>query len=593
MHTSPLRKLSALLLCAGVIGLAVPRGYGQSGTVSADPPDQALASAANESSAGEASIAKQTVDAVGQAASDVGGSFRSGGQSALAQGRRLWHEALLPAVQRMAASIPLLLKGLLLLLAFWLAGRLAGGGVRRLLDLTHLDERAVRDWGLEGLLKRPDGQPRSLSALLGGCVKWILLLFGFVAFFNALNLTLVAAPLQRVLDSIVGIVPQLLKAGVILVVYWAIATLVRVALTRILKGLKFDERAGRRLAAADDTADRAAPSAMLGRLAFYVILLFGLPPFLQALGQDALVSPLQDMLAKVLAFLPNLVAAGIIVLVGRIVASIVREFVANLLAATGLDERAGRVGIGKALGQHTISSIAAQVVYFFILIPIVIAAVDSLGLKVIADPIKATLQSILAAVPAILVATVVVLVGCLVARIVRTLVTTFLAGVGLDALPERLGLNFLKPRTGQMPLSGLLGAIVSVLILLITAQQAAAALHFDQLADLVRRVIVYLPDLAVGLIIMLATLSLGKYVGTLIVDALKGQSHARLLAIIARCAITLLGTGMALEQLGVGQDIVIVAVGAILGGAALALGLAFGLGGKERAKDAVDRWSRP
>ncbi|NLF21757.1 MAG: mechanosensitive ion channel [Lentisphaerae bacterium] len=591
MHASPFRKLPAIVLCAGLLVGAGARGYAQSDTGAAVQ-SETTALTAVEPAASAPSVAAQTVGAVGQAAGELGDSLRSGGHSALEQGRKLWADALLPAVQRTAASVPMLLKGLLLLLAFWLGGRLAGGGVRRLLDLTRLDDRAVRDWGLEGLLKRGDGSMRSLSGLLGGCVKWILLLFGFVAFFNAINLTLVAAPLQRILDSIVGIIPQLLKATVILVVYWAIATLVRMALSRLLKGMKFDERAGKRLAVDGAPAGQAAPSEMLGRLAFYVILLFGLPPFLQALGQDALVSPLQDMLAKVLAFLPNLVAAGIIVLVGRIVASIVREFVANLLAATGLDARFQTLGFGQALGRHSLSSIVAQVVYFFILVPIIIAAVDSLGLKMIADPIKATLQSILAAVPALLVAAVVVIVGCLVAKVVRKLVTSFLAGVGLDALPERLGLGFLAAKPGQTPLSGVLGSIVSIVIILITAQQAAAALHFDQLADLVRRVIVYLPDLAVGLLIILATLSLGKYASTLITGALKGQGQARLLASIAQCAIILLGMGMALEQLGVGQEIVVVAVAAILGGAALALGLAFGLGGRDRAKDAIDRWSR-
>jgi len=300
MHASPFRKLPAIVLCAGLLVGAGARGYAQSDTGAAVQ-SETTALTAVEPAASAPSVAAQTVGAVGQAAGELGDSLRSGGHSALEQGRKLWADALLPAVQRTAASVPMLLKGLLLLLAFWLGGRLAGGGVRRLLDLTRLDDRAVRDWGLEGLLKRGDGSMRSLSGLLGGCVKWILLLFGFVAFFNAINLTLVAAPLQRILDSIVGIIPQLLKATVILVVYWAIATLVRMALSRLLKGMKFDERAGKRLAVDGAPAGQAAPSELLGRLAFYVILLFGLPPFLQALGQDALVSPLQDMLAKSLS----------------------------------------------------------------------------------------------------------------------------------------------------------------------------------------------------------------------------------------------------------------------------------------------------
>ena len=54
----------------------------------------------------------------------------------------------------------------------------------------------------------------------------------------------------------------------------------------------------------------------------------------------------------------------------------------------------------------------------------------------------------------------------------------------------------------------------------------------------------------------------------------------------------LLGVSMALEQLGVGNEIVMIALGALLGGSALALGLAFGLGGKDRARELVEGWSR-
>lgn len=588
MNSRSYTKSVVALSCATILGLVALTGFSQN---TANPASETSPTAIEQS----VDLARQTLQAGGEATAEVGGVLKSGGQSTLSQGRKLWQEAVLPAIQRTAASIPMLIKGLLLLVAFWFAGVVAGAGVRRLLDMTSIDERAIRDWGLEGMLKRADGTTRSLSTLLGTTIKWILILFGFVAFFNAINLTLVAAPLQRVLDSIVGIIPQLLKATVILLVYWAIATVVSVALTRLLQKVKFDERACRRSAKAEEEAEgeeKPAPSAMLGRLAFYLILLFGLPPFLQALGQDAIVAPLQDMLTKALSFLPNLVAAGIIVLVGRIVASIVREFISNLLSAAGVDSRAEKIGISKALGKQTLSSVVAQIAYFFILIPIVVAAVDSLGIKLIADPIKATLQNILEAVPAILVATIVIIIGTIVARVVRGLVTSLLAGVGFDSLPERIGLSFLAPKQGQMPLSGILGSIVSIIIILITAQQAAAALNFDQLADLIQRLIVYLPDLAIGLVIMIATLSLAKYVANLVAGALKDQPHGKLLSRIARAAIILLGFGMALEQFGIGEDIVVVAVTAVLGGIALAIGLAFGLGGRDRAKEIIDRHSR-
>jgi hypothetical protein len=542
-------------------------------------------------SSGTLETGRQSVQAVGEATSELGGALRAGGRQAVDQGRKLWQDVLQPAGQRFAAAIPGVLKALVLLLAFWLAGKLAGACVCKVLNLTKIDDRAVRDWGLENLLKQPDGSTRSLAGMAGCAVKWLLILFGFVAFFNALNLSMVAGPLQNVLDRIIGAVPDLIKAAAILFVYWVVAAVTRAGVTRALTALKFDARFGKHLAVPADADQTTHPSAMIGRLLFYVILLFGVPPFLQALGQQALVTPLQDMLSKALGFLPNLFAAAIILVVGRIVATIVREVVSNFLSASGADAGAEKLGLGKILGTGKLSGLCAKVVYFFILIPILVSAVDSLGVKAISDPIKATLQNILEAVPALLVAAVIVIIGYVVAKVVRSLIETFLSGIGLDALPGRLGLTFLTAKEGQMPPSGLLGAAAAVVIMLITAQQACASLRFDQLAELLRRVVEYLPDLAVGIVILLAALSLGKHLASLVTKAMSNHPHAAVLAGVTHGAVVLLGASMALGQLGVGEEIVVIAVAALLGGAALALGLAFGLGGKDRARELIERWS--
>ena len=584
--TVTLRGLAALLL---VLALGSSAVYAQEAS---EDSVNASIEKNTASSQGVLATSRQSVQALGEATSEIGGSFRAGGKHAAGQGRKLWQDVMLPAGQRLAAALPGVLKAVVLLLAFWLFGKLAGTCVRKLLGLTSIDERAARDWGLDSLLKRADGGTRSLAGLAGGAVKWFFILFGFVAFFNALNLAMVAGPLQNVLDRIVGAVPNLIKAAVILFLYWVVAALARAAVTRALGAMKFDARFGKHLAVPQGEGSAASPSAMLGKLLFYIILLFGVPPFLQALGQQALVYPLQEMLAKALNFLPNLFAAAIILVVGRIVATIVREVVCNFLAASGADAGADKLGLGKVLGSNKLSGIVSKIAYFFILIPILVQVVDSLGIKAISEPIKATLQNILEAIPAIMVALVIVVVGCLVAKAVRSLLESFLSGVGLDALPKRLGLTFLETKEGQMPPSGLVAAGIGVVIILITAQQAAASLGFSQLADLIRRVVEYLPDLVVGLVILMAALSLGKYAGSLVARSLGSHANAGVLSGVARYAVILLGVSMALEQLGVGNEIVMIALGALLGGGALALGLAFGLGGKDRARELVEGWSR-
>ena len=108
---------------------------------------------------------------------------------------------------------------------------------------------------------------------------------------------MVAGPLQGVLDKIVGIVPDLLKAAAILFVYWAVAA--KEPVLSVCSVYKVRRPFWQHL----NSTDAAKPSTLIGRLLFYVILLFGIPPFLAALGQEALVAPLQTMLSKLLSFL--------------------------------------------------------------------------------------------------------------------------------------------------------------------------------------------------------------------------------------------------------------------------------------------------
>lgn len=103
----------------------------------------------------------------------------------------------------------------------------------------------------------------------------------------------------------------------------------------------------------------------------------------------------------------------------------------------------------------------------------------------------------------------------------------------------------------------------------------------------------FLPQLFAGLIVILAALSLAEYAARLIGSATAGTDQGPILVGVARYAIVFLGFSMGLTQLGVGREVVTVAVAAVFGGVALALGLAFGLGGRDRAKQIVDKAGSP
>ncbi len=538
-----------------------------------------------------AKAARDSVLAVGQGATESAGTMRRGTDELGGQGARMYSQVLLPMWQRLANALPSLIKAIVVLLLFWLAALLLSTLVRRLFDMTEMDEKFVRDWGLEGLLQREGGQQRTFAEVASKFVKWTVLLFGFVAFFQALDLNMVAQPLQNVADAIVGVVPNLLEAAVILLAYWVLATIVRFGLTKALHLAKLDERSVKYIKPAAPGEKVRVPSRTIGNLAFYLVLLFGLPPFLEALNQSALVTPLTSMLQEALAFLPNIVAAILLFFIGKLVATIVREVVVNFLAASGLDNRVAKMEIADSLGSRRLSEIVGSIVYFFILISVVVAAVDTLAITAISEPVKSTLERLLNAVPLIFVALVVMAIGYAVAKGVRQLVESFLRSVGFDRFPERFGLHFLAPGEGRATLSSIGGTVVMVAILLLTAEQALATLHLDHLAVMVGALTAYLPNLLVGLAIILVAMSLSSFAAKLLSDALGRTPQATFLVPMARYAIIFLGVSMGLSQLGVAEDVVTIAVAASLFGLALALGLAFGLGGREKARELLEKIS--
>lgn len=535
---------------------------------------------------------KQTARAVGggvaAATSDSVSALKQGGGEIVDQGKGIWSDVLMPMWQRMATALPGVVKAIVILVLFWLVAIAASMVVRKLLGLTRLDDRAATDWGLNSLVTAPDGSKRSIESLAATFVKWLILLFGFVAFFQALDLGMVAGPLQGIVSSIVGVVPNLLQAAVILLVYWVLATLLRLGVSKGLAATPFDEKAGRYIAEREVKGEILRPSGQVGRLVFYVVLFFGLAPFLDALGQRALVAPLSGMIEKALAFLPNVFAAVLIFFIGHLIATVVREIATSFLAATGVDAGVKKLGLGGAVENLEVSKISGSIAYFVIIVPVIAAAVDSLKLRAVSEPVTRTLETLLAAVPLLFVAAIVIGVGYFLARIVQRIVQSFLSGVGFDELPGKLGLDFLDNASKGRSLSAMVSSAVMLVIVLLTTEQALATLRLHQLADLIGRFIGYLPQVVVALVVVFAALSLSTYVAKLVTTSFGNTGNGRILGIVSRYAILIFGFGLGLSELGVGGDLVAVAVAAILGGAALALGLAFGLGGRDRAKQLIE-----
>ncbi len=526
-------------------------------------------------------IVDHTVDESRRAVEVTRDAVAEGGASVVEGGKTLWTEGVVRTVKRIGPMLWPILIAFAILLVFWIVASFLGGLVTKALRATDWDNRLAANTGIE---KVSEGD---IEGTAGAIVKWVVLLGGFVAVFNYFDLGMVAGPIENVLTQIGSAVLSLLQALIVLLIAWLIASAVRFLSSRGLGAVGFDSWAGRYIPERVVEGERVGASVQVGRLLFYLILVLALPLFLEALGQESLVQPINEMFSKVFAFVPNVIGALILVFFAKWAATFVREVVSNLLAVAGLDRFAEQWGFGA--GSKRLSDIVGAVVYFFVLVPFLIAAVDNLGIDAISGPVKATLEQLLSAVPLVFVAIIVIGIGYYIAKAIRGVVQSFLEGVGFDALPEKLGLGFLNPKEGRASLSVIVGAVVMGVILLLTAEQALSTLHLEELSGMVGSLLTYLPNLLIGLAIIVAGLSVGAYVGRLVGDLLSNHPQGKLVSLIANYFIVFLAFSMGLTQMGVGEEVVQVAVSAVLGGVALALALAFGLGGRDKASRFLNR----
>jgi hypothetical protein len=492
-------------------------------------------------------------------------------------------EIVTPFVNRVAIALPSLFFGLVILVAGYVVAKLAAGVLGRALGRTGLDARTAEVMGL-----RTPGGADMVRAVAARITFWLVMLFVLIGFFNQVGLTLVADPLRGVADRIVRVAPSVLQAGVIFVAAWILAGVLRWLVVGLLTRLDVERRFGHFL-----VPDGAAPRGLaqtVGTLTFYLVLLLAVPPFLAALGQSAVVTPLSDMLRILFAYLPNLAAAAVSIGSGWVVARILRQVVSKLLAEMGLDRAAERLGLAPAPEGVRVSRLAGTIVYFVVWIPFIIAGLDALQIEAISRPAINALDTLLACVPKGLGGAILLILAWVVSRLVGNLVSPFLRGVGVDGLPARLGLPALQPPGGRT-LSELAGLAVQTLVLVFASVETFEVIGLSRLAGFGDRLVAFMVNVLIAAAIVGIGLWVGHLVQRIVSGALAraGARHSPALSALARYAVVVFAFTMALQQIGFGETIVVSAFVLLFGAVCLALALAFGLGSREAAARVVAR----
>jgi Mechanosensitive ion channel, conserved TM helix len=478
---------------------------------------------------------------------------------------------VLPALTNLLLRVVL---ALLVLLVGWLIAKLISGLVRKLLARIGVDRRINETSG--------DARVPQVETGIASIVFWLLMLFVLLAFFEVLGLTVITQPLNALLNVIMGWVPQLLAAGVLVFAAWIVAKILRGLVKGALQAAGVDKKA------ASQTGDESLPiSSAIGEVVYWVVWLLFLPAILGALGMQSLLVPLQSMFDQFMAFLPMLAAAAVVLIVGWFVAKIVRRIVTSFLMAIGTDKFSERIGLAKLMGTQTLSGVLGMIVFVVVLIPVIMAALTALQLTALTAPLTALLTQVLLAIPAILGAFVVLVIAWVVGRLVGDLVAGLLEGIGFDDILSKLGLAKEAPSAKWTP-SKVVGLIVMIGILLLGVQGAVALVHWAPLTVMVSAFLLFAARIIIGLIIFALGLWLANLLGSAVMESEWPQK--RLASIFVRVSVIVLATAMALQEMQLASTIINLAFGLTLAGIALAVGLAFGLGGRETAQVQVGKW---
>jgi hypothetical protein len=359
-------------------------------------------------------------------------------------------------------------------------------------------------------------------------------------------------------------------ALVILLVTWLLARAAHWAFAKLVDRIAFLRRG---------TSSGQTVGQSLGRVVGLLIWLVGILAILQVFNLGGVLAPVQGMLDSILRFVPRLIGAGLIFFVGLVLARIVRDLVVTGLQTVDLDKWVSRGGIDTATGTTAISKTIGTVVYVLIIIPVAIVALDTLDMEAISQPAGEMLRMILDAVPRVIGAGIVLGIGYVIAKFVAQILTELLPGLGVDRAIESI--EVLPEGTSA---STVIARVVQIAIMLFAAIAATRLLGFPDLTAILDAVL----KLGGRVVFGGAVILIGFLIANLLARAIGGTEQSNLAAAIVRWSAIVLFTFMGLQFMGVGEDIVRMAFGALVIGAGVAGALAFGLGGRDAAARALE-----
>lgn len=381
--------------------------------------------------------------------------------------------------------------------------------------------------------------------------------------------------LTNFLSSILGGVGSIVAAALILVIAFVVAAIVKSLVLKLIDKTKLQGI----LAKADAQDKPGSAKEFIGKLVYLLVFLLFVPGIFSALGLGSVMAPISNILNTIWGYVPNLVAAAIVLMVGNLIAKLVRQLLVPVFDKMNINKLQEKAGI-EVKNADKLSNTLAYIVYVLILIPTVIMALNVLNITVISVPAVSMLNSVISFIPNIVIGLVIIVIGCMIGKLVGQIVTKLIASAGLDAKLQGL----LDEKSQKFVLSKVTGGVVYAAVVIFFVVEGLNVLKLDVLTEVGASVIAYMPKALAAVLILAAAL----IVSSMAEKALR-RNGMNTYAVVAKAAIIVAGVFMILSELGIASSIVNDTFHLTVLAIAVAFAIAFGIGGRDFAAKALKK----
>lgn len=206
---------------------------------------------------------------------------------------------------------------------------------------------------------------------------------------------------------------------------------------------------------------------------------------------------------------------------------------------------------------------------------------------------RGALAMVLTAIPRILGFIVVVAIGWFVSSLLARAVVSLLRAIRFDDVMRKSGIaDFMNKMGTGLDAASIVGAIVKWMVRIIVLLVAFDVLGLPAASDVMRQLLLWLPNLVVAMVVLFVGGIAARAVGNVVRGATAegGFANPETLSNVARTTVWVFAIVVAVNQLGIATNLINVLFTGVVGAAALAAGLAFGLGGRDLAARTLENW---